>query len=68
MTGEATFKNNTYTFATNAINIAPNQAIVLLDMRLIENNPPYWWHHWNGTVMTPELCWGAHRSPVTRVN
>jgi hypothetical protein len=51
----ATFKNNTFTFVTNAMDIAPNQAIVLLDMRLIENNPPWWWHHWNGTAMTPEL-------------
>ncbi len=54
----ATFKNNNnQTFITNAMTIAPNQAIVLLDMRLLQGNPnpPSWWYGWNGTAMTPAL-------------
>jgi hypothetical protein len=49
----ATFKNSSMTFVTNPMDIGPKQAIVLLDMRLIANNPPSWWHGWNGTAMTP---------------
>jgi hypothetical protein len=51
----ATFKNNnSQIFVTNTMNIDPNKAIVLQDMRLLQGNPnpPSWWHGWNGTAMT----------------
>lgn len=54
----ATFtNNNNQTFATNPMDIASNQAIVLQDMRLLESNqhPPTWWHHWYGTPMNPTV-------------
>jgi hypothetical protein len=51
---KATFKNsNNQTFVTNYMDIPPKQAIVLFDMRLLNQNPPAWWHGWNGTAMTP---------------
>jgi hypothetical protein len=43
----ATFKNNNQTFVTNAMNIDSGKAIVLQDMRLLDSNPPSWWHGWD---------------------
>jgi hypothetical protein len=54
----ATFKNNNnQTFVTNGMNINSGKAIVLQDMRLLENNqnPPSWWHGWNGASMNPTV-------------
>ncbi len=52
----ATFtNNNNQTFVTNPMDIAPNKAIVLQDMRLIVNNPPSWWHGWDGASMNPTV-------------
>jgi hypothetical protein len=48
----ATFKNSTYTFVTNAMNIDPNKAIVLQDMRLLDSNLPAWWHGCNPSYPT----------------